>query len=202
MPASRRRKLVKLPKQKKIVRKRKKKLQEVLLLHKKPFKKVSFIAQEFYRRRDRERNKYKYLTSVKKKKLSKENKKLFSYVKKYKAAVAKKYNAALVKSMKKKGYFKMEIKFAKKYSLVGKNVLTAVDKIAIEKYNKNNTKVLVKGKWIGLKKLAAMKRRVVKAARLKSYQDILGVTKEKAKKILAIIDKSLPGANELKALIY
>jgi hypothetical protein len=41
MPLPRRRKSVKLPKQKKIVRKRKKKLQEVLLLHKKPFKKVS-----------------------------------------------------------------------------------------------------------------------------------------------------------------
>jgi hypothetical protein len=202
MPSSRRRKSIQLRKQKKIVRKRKKKLQEVLLLHKKPFKKESFVVQEFHRRRDREHNKYKYLTSVKKKKLSKENKKLFSYVKKYKSRVAKKYNADLVKSMKKKGYFKMEINFAKKYSLVGKNVLVAVDKIVIERYNKNNTKVLVKGKWIGLKKLAAMKRRVVKATRIKSYQDILGVTKEKAKKILNIIDKKLPGVNELKALIY
>jgi len=198
MPTSYRRKSVQLRKQKKIKvtkritskqRKQSKKHTAFILLDSgKYVKRAGVKTQEYYRRHGRIANKRKYVT---KGKLSKENKKLLSYVKKYKAVVAKKYNKDLVIAMKKRGYFRPEIKWAKRYSLVGKNVQRAI--ADAEEYT---------GKRISKKKQNQIIKRAVKKARLKSYQDILGVTKEKAKKILAIIDKKLPGVNELKALIY
>jgi hypothetical protein len=198
MPSSYRRKSVQLRKHKKIlVRKRttvaqkkqsKKFTPYIILDSGKYFKKVGVKTQEYNRRRERANNKYKYIT---KGKLSKKNKKLLSYVKKYKSAVNKQYTKDMVIAMKKRAYFWFEIKWAKKYSIVGKNVMKAV--ADSEKYT---------GKRIGKKKQNQIIKRVVKKARLKSYQDILGVTKEKAKEILRIIDKQLPGVNELKALIY
>jgi len=198
MPSSNRRKSVQLRKQKKIKvikritskqRKQSKKHTAFILLDSgKLSKNVGVKTQEHNRRFKRIADKRKYIT---KGKLSKENKKLLSYVKKYKAVVAKKYNKQLVVAMKKRGYFKPEIKWAKRYSLVGKNVQRAI--ADAEEYT---------GKRISKKKQQQIIKRAVKKARLKSYQDILGVTKDKAKKILAIIDKSLPGVNELKALIY
>ena len=186
MPASYRRKSVQLRKQQ---RKQSKKHTVFILLDSgKLFRKVGVKTQEHNRRVGRIADKRKYVT---KGKLSKENKKLLSYVKKYKAGVAKKYNKELVVAMKKRGYFKPEIKWAKRYSLVGKNVQRAI--ADAEEYT---------GKRISKKKQNQIIKRAVKKARLKSYQDILGVTKEKAKKILSIIDKKLPGVNELKALIY
>jgi len=172
---------------------------KVILDVKKPFKKVGVRTQELHRRRSREKLKRDYIG---KRKLSKENKKLLSYVKKYKSAVAKKYNIELAKAMKSRAYFSWEIKWAKKFSLVGKNVQVAWDKVPIEKYSADGKRGKVKGKWLSKKKINNMYKRVIKAARIKSYQDILGVSKEKAKGILKIIDKNLPGVNELKALIY
>jgi hypothetical protein len=197
MPSPRRRKSVQLRKQKKIKRIR---YTEIILVDSgKVIKRFGVKTQELHRRREREKLKRDYIT---KGKLSKENRKLLSYVKKYKAGVAKKYNRELVKVLKEKGWFKQEINWAKKYSLVGKNVEIARANINVEKYNKANTKGKINGKWYTKKQISAKYKRAVKKARLGSYMDILGVTKEKAKKILNIIDKKLPGVNELKALIY
>jgi hypothetical protein len=197
MPLPRRRKSVQLRKQKKL--KVVKRTWDILVDTTTTSKRYGVKTQELHRRRSREKLKRDYIT---KGKLSKENRKLLSYVKKYKAGVAKKYNRELEKVLKSKKWFREEIKWAKKYSLVGKNVQIARSNINVEKYNKNNTKGKVNGKWYSKKKIADMYKRAVKKARIGSYMDILGVTKAKAKKILNIIDKKLPGVNELKALIY
>ena len=186
MPSSRRRKSVQLRKQQR--KQSKKRTAFILLDSGKLFRKVGVKQQAYNRRVERKKNKVTYLRSGK---LSKENKKLLSYVKKYKSVVTKKYTKEMVVAMKKRGYFRPEIKWAKRYSIVGKNVQRAI--ADAEEYT---------GKRISKKKQNQIIKRAVKKARLKSYQDILGVTKEKAKKILAIIDKSLPGVNQLKALIY
>jgi len=136
------------------------------------------------------------------KKLTKEQQKLFSYVKKYKSQVAKKYNAEFLKVLKKQGYSKSEIKYAKTYSLVGKNVQISLSKIAPTTYNKSNTKGKIKGKWYTIKQIKAKQKRAVKAARLKSYMQILGVSKKKAQQIFNIMAKDKIGANQLKAIIY
>jgi hypothetical protein len=198
MPLPRRRKSVQLRKQKKLKvvkritskqRKQSKKHTAFIILDSgKLFKRVGVKQQWYDRKYDRIYAKRKYL---RKEKLSKENKKLLSYVKKYKSGVAKKYTREMVIAMKKRGYFAPEINWAKRYSVVGQNVQRSIANA--EKYL---------GKRISKKKQAAKIKRAVRTARIKSYQDILGVTKEKAKKILNIIDKKLPGVNELKALIY
>ena len=196
MPTPYRRKSVKLPKQKKIVVK--KRTWVVLVGASTTSKKYGVKMQELHRRRDREKLKREF----KKGKISKENRKLLSYIKKYKSAAAKKATAEMVAAMQGKYSFR-EIKWAKKtFSIVGKNVQTAWDGVPIEKYSADGKRGKVNGKWISKKKINAMYKRATKKARINSYMDILGITKEKAKKILNIIDKKLPGVNELKALIY
>lgn len=141
-------------------------------------------------------NKEKYLP-----KLHKKNKRLYNHVRRYKAAVAKRYNDDLEIEMRKRGYFASQIRHAKNYSLVGKNVKVTVDKV-VSRYNKGNTRALVKGKWVTIKHAKSLQKRAIKRARIKSYMDILGVSKKKALEILKVIEKDTPAANELKALIY
>jgi hypothetical protein len=194
----RRRKSVQLRKQKKLKvvkritskqRKQTKKHTAFIVLDSgKLFKRIGVKQQWYDRKYERIYAKRKYL---RKEKLSKENRKLLSYVKKYKSGIAKKYTREMVVAMRKRGYFKPEISWAKRYSIVGRNVQRSIANA--EKYL---------GKRISKKKQAAKIKLAVRNARLKSYQDILGITKEKAKEILNIIDKKLPGVNELKALIY
>lgn len=148
--------------------------------------------------RERQHNKYKYLHG---KKLSKANKKLYTYVKKTKSSISRKYNDDLEIMMKKKGYHYSQRIQARKYSLVGKNVKIKLSSV-VERYNRNNTKGLVKGKWIGIKKIRSLERRTVKAARIQSYMDILGISKEKAKEVYKEIEKKTNLSFEFKALIY
>jgi hypothetical protein len=161
-------------------------------------KRQSPLVQRYYRRQYITGIKYK----VKKSPLSKKNKQLLSYVKKHKAAVAKRYNSDLVNVMKFRGYFPPEIRAAQEYSLVGKNVHTALDRLPLFIPNSNVSKYKYKGKWVSLKKKKAIIARAVKAARIQSYMDILGVTKAKAKEILNVIEKDTKQANLLKSLIY
>lgn len=147
----------------------------------------------------RKRDKYKYIT---KGKLSKKNKALYTKIKSRKSAVAKKYNSELIKTMTEHGYFKMQINHAKKYSLVGKNVLLGKINVGVERYNKNGTKALVKGKWISKKTLNTKIKRAVTERRLKSYMDLFDISKSEAREILKAISKKDKSANELKALIY
>lgn len=137
-----------------------------------------------------------------KSKLTKHQKKLLQHIKKYKSGVVRKYNKALVSSMKKKGYFKFQIKHAKEYSYVGKKVRIELDKIVLTKWNYNVTKGYVNGKWRTAKQIDSLIKRRVKAARIKSYQEILGVTKKEAKSILGLIEKKSPAALKYIALIY
>jgi hypothetical protein len=146
----------------------------------------------------RKHNKYHYLHNDL---LSKETKKLYTYVKKHKSVVARKYNTDLEKMMKDKGYFYSQIVQARRYSLVGKKVRTKVA-VIVKRYNKNNTKGLVKGKWIGIKKVRSLEKRTIKAARIRSYMDILGISKEKAKEVYKEIEKKTQLSFEFKALIY
>jgi len=146
----------------------------------------------------RKHNKYHYLHNDL---LSKKTKKLYTYVKKQKSAVAKKYNADLEKMMKKAGYTGSQRVQARRYSLVGKNVRTKLQPL-VKRYNRNNTKGLVNGKWIGIKKVRSLEKRRIKAARISSYMDILGITKEKAKEVYKEIVKETKLSFEFKALIY
>jgi len=69
--------------------------------NRKSARRLSPLAQRFYKNRERAENKRK----LDRKHLSKENKKLLTHVKRYKAAVAAKYNKDLDKIMRDKGYF-------------------------------------------------------------------------------------------------
>lgn len=140
--------------------------------------------------------KYKYTASAKK-----HHKKLYAYAKSHKAAVARRYNKDLDVLLDQRGYFKPQIKAAKRNTLVGKNVKLKLIPI-VDRYNKNHSKAYVKGKWISIKKARSLQKRAVKRARIESYMDILGVTKEKAKEILKEIEKETTLSFELKALIY
>ena len=178
---------------------RKKFVEEILvesLKKKKKRRRYNAVQQLRILNEERIENKKKYLP-----KLHKKNKSLYTYVRKYKSAVARKYNKELVIELTKRGYFKQQIKHAKKYSIVGKNVRIEVDKV-ITRYNKSNTKAFAKGKWMTIDKARSLQRRSVRKARVESYMEILGVSKKKAWEILKEIDKNTPAAYELKALIY
>lgn len=179
---------------------RKKFVEEVLLQSVNPEKKIrrrhSPVQQLRQLNEERKYNKQKYLP-----KLHKKNKSLYTYVRKYKSAVARKYNKELVVEMKKRGYFKQQIKHAKNYSIVGKNVRLEVDNV-VTRYNKSNTRALARGKWVTIEKARSLQKRAVRKARVESYMEILGVSKKKAWEILKEIDKNTPAAYELKALIY
>jgi hypothetical protein len=162
------------------------------------FRRQSALVQRYYRNQARKELKRK----VNKKKFSKETKQILKYVKANKAAVAKKYNSDLVRIMKKKGYFPDEIAAAKHYSLVGKNVHNAIDKLPLMIPNKSLTRFKYRGKWITPKQKNSIIKGVVKRARIKSYMDILGVTKKQAQKILVLMGKDTKLANDLKTLIY
>jgi len=126
------------------------------------------------------------------KKLSKKNKQLYDYIKRHKAAVSSRYNTEMQIAMDAAGYLPSEIEWAVKYSIVGQAVQTAI------------VRVEQRVQWY---KLSAKKRdgyfkRAIKATRIQSYMDILGITKKKAKEIYHIFEKHLPGEFILKALIY
>lgn len=187
---------------KKRSRKKSKSVTDVLLAALPPREKVRrrLSPKQQLRRKNLERqhNKYHYLHNDL---LSAPNKKLLKYVKRYKAQVAKRYNAELETEMESRGYFAPQIRHAKNYSLVGKNVKLKVINV-IDRYSKDRRKALVHGKWIGKNKANALVKRAVKRARIESYMDILGIDREMAKGVLELIEKKTALSYELKALIY
>jgi len=158
------------------------------------------IAQQAINRKyDRQAAKAKYVPKIRNKK---EYKELYKHVRKYKSALSKQYRIEVKEQMKNKGYFPEHIKRAEKYSLVGMNVKLAVIKTDAIRWRRNNREAFVNGKWISAVKQVDRMKRAVKKARINSYQDILGIDKNKAKKIYDIITKDKIGSNEIKALIY
>lgn len=198
MPQSRKRKSVLLPKQQHIkVRKRTTKAQRTQASKHTPYvildtgkyrKRIGVKQQAYERSLSRKANKAKYRKQLAS---DRKYKRLHDYIKQYKAATAKQATKRMVAAMKKRGYFWFEIEWAKKYSIPGKYVQTAIAKV--EKYI---------GKKVNKKKQNQMYKRAIKAARIKSYMDILGIGIKKAREIYKIFEDHLPGEFELKALIY
>lgn len=158
-------------------------------------------TQLIRKNQDRDALKRKYL-GKNRKKLSNTSKELYKHVRQCKSSVVRRYNKDLEKHMKEFGYLIPQINHAKRnYSVVGKHVRIKVDKV-VSRYNRNNTKALVRGKWIPVKNAISLQKRAATNARIEAYMDILGVDRKTARNILDEIKKETKLSYEFLALIY
>lgn len=147
--------------------------------------------------------KEKYLRG--KVKLTKRQKEVLAYAKKYKSAVAKKYSQKLAAELKKKGYFKSEIKHALKYTAVGKFVeYEKQSKIYVEKWSKDLKRAKVNGKWLTEKQLNRKMAKVIKEGRIKGYMAVCGLKRKEAEEVFAWLQAERRDAiaERWRALIY